>query len=189
MTQETSSTPDRLPLAEEAGSARLIVCESTGAWAVALRRELAAWGVRLHETRSLPECWDYLARYPASFVVVELTRANGEEFLRRMGWLEWQYPLARVAVVASRAFSRCAWGLRAAGVVHVLTSPRHVAPLAEAARRHLAAAPKSPRSLAEEIWMALPWGKEGAPPQRPGIASCPRNSQSTTKKGAIDESQ
>ena len=52
--------------------ARLIVCERTGRWAVALRRELADAGVRVWETRTLADCWNELAESPASFVVLEL---------------------------------------------------------------------------------------------------------------------
>ena len=46
---------------------RLIVCERSGTWAAALRRELAEAGVGLGETRSLVECWESLAAATASF--------------------------------------------------------------------------------------------------------------------------
>lgn len=63
-------------LADDARPARLIVCERTGRWAVALRRELAGSGVRVHESRSIAECWQGLAESPAGFAVVELTGGN-----------------------------------------------------------------------------------------------------------------
>ena len=52
-------------------AARLIVCERTGAWAVALRRELAALGVRVWETRSAAGCRVELLEHPASFVLLQ----------------------------------------------------------------------------------------------------------------------
>jgi transcriptional regulator with GAF, ATPase, and Fis domain len=61
-----------MQVAESAVPARLIVCERTGRWAVALRRELAEAGVRVWETRTLADCWTELAESPASFLVLEL---------------------------------------------------------------------------------------------------------------------
>ena len=58
--------------AAQSSPARLLVCERTGCWAVALRRELAEAGVRVWETRTLADCFEELAESPASFVVLEL---------------------------------------------------------------------------------------------------------------------
>ena len=146
-------------LPEGAGPARLIVCERTGAWAVALRRELAAAGVHVHETRSVAECWEVLARCPAGFLVVELTPAAVDPLLARMASLEREFPLARVAVVTERRFRDCQWPLREAGAVDFVVSPRELAPLARAIVRHLEQAPEPPRSLTERIWAGLPWGR------------------------------
>jgi hypothetical protein len=148
---------DRGLLPPGAGPARVIVCERTGKWAVALRRTLAG----VCETRSIPECWDMLARCPASMVVVELSRANLEPLLARMAIFERECPLSRIAVVADRGFRACEWLFREAGAVHFLTSPRELAPLARAIRRHLDQAPAPQQSLAEEIWARLPWGRGG----------------------------
>ena len=57
----------------DSAAARLIVCEHSGRWAVALRRELAEAGVRVWETRTLADCRKELAASPASFVVLELS--------------------------------------------------------------------------------------------------------------------
>ena len=48
------------------------MCERTGRWAVALRRELAATGVRVWETRTLAGCREELEQSPASFVTLEV---------------------------------------------------------------------------------------------------------------------
>jgi hypothetical protein len=148
------------PAPDGVTTGRLLVCERGGHWAGVLRRELAASGVRVWETRTLVECWELLAECAASFVVVELANANLEGLLRRMLRLERDFPLARVAVVANRALTGCELLLREAGVVHFTTSPRQLGPLAQMALRHLASVPPPPQSLTDRIWAGLPWGKE-----------------------------
>ena len=143
-----------------ATEARLIVCEHAGRWAVALRRELAA-PVRVYETRSLADCWEMLAEAPASFVIVELSAADVAALLQRMARLGRDFPLARVAVVAERSLADYQWLMREAGAVHFICSPRQAGPLARLAAGHLAQAPAPQRSLTQQIWAGLPWGKEG----------------------------
>jgi hypothetical protein len=159
MTTQADSNSGALPLAEGQSLARWIVCEREGRWAVALRRESADQGERVYETRTIAECWEMLARWPASFVVVELTRSNARALLERMESAGRDFPQARVAVVAERALASCEWWMREAGAVHFVVSPREVAPLARIAVRHLKAAPRRKSSLTERIWAALPWGR------------------------------
>jgi len=137
--------------------ARLIVCERSGRWAVALRRELAEAGVRVWETRSLPECRSLLAESPCSFVILELTSAVAEELLQYMTRLERDFPRTKAAVVAARGLAEHQWLMRESGAVHFTCSPRRLAPLAETACRHLAQAPVAQQSLVERIWASLPW--------------------------------
>lgn len=144
-----------------ASSARLIVCERRGDWAVALRRELGAAGPRVYETRSVAECWEMLAGRPASFVVAEWTRSSAQALLERMAWLERDFPRARVAVVAERSLAWSEWRVREAGAVHFTVSPRQMGPLASLAVRHVAAAPRPRLSLTERIWADLPWRRVG----------------------------
>jgi hypothetical protein len=141
------------------GGARLVVLERTGRWAVALRRELPVEGVVVQETRSVPECWDVLARHPASFVVAELTRSSAEALVDRMAWLERDFPLARVAVVADRSLAGWECWMREAGAVHFTVSSRELRPVARMAVRHLDAAPKPQLSVTERIRASLPWGR------------------------------
>ena len=150
-----SSTGPRL---ERLSLARLVVCERNGRWAVALRRQLPEPRVRVFQTRSLPECWEMLVPWPASLLVVEATRTNVGDLVERMGALGRRFPLARVAVVAERGLADCQWLLREAGAVYFTESPRRLAPLADLAVRHLAAAPQRALGLQERIWASLPWG-------------------------------
>lgn len=126
---------------------------------MALRRELPVAGQRVYETRSVAECWEMLAGWPASFLLVELTRSGADVLLERMAWLERDFPAARAAVVAERSLSGCEWWMREAGAIHFTVSPRELGPLARLAVRHLDAAPRAPLTLTERIWADLPWGK------------------------------
>jgi hypothetical protein len=145
------------PTPETSAAARLIVCERTGRWAVALRRELAEAGVRVWETRTLADCRDELIANPASFAVIELA-ANVGGLLRLLARQPRQFPAARVAVVADRSSADYETLLREAGAVHFLCSSRQAAVLARLACRHLAEVPPPQQSLAERIWTSLPWG-------------------------------
>ncbi len=147
-------------------SARLIVCERTGQWAVALRRELTGGGARVCETRSLDDCWQMLAGFPFSFVVVELTRANIDNLLHRLIDSKRQHPRARVAVVADRSLAGYEWLVREAGAVQLLVSRLRLGPLAGVAQRHLAQVPQRRLGLAERIWVELPWSQRSVEAQR-----------------------
>jgi hypothetical protein len=151
------STPAAGSPAAGAGVARLIVCERTGRWAVALRRELADAGVRVYETRHLSDCWEQLGQSPASFVVVELTAASAGGLLRRMLGQHREFPLARLAVVADRSLAAYEWLMREAGAVDFARSPRQLGPLARLACRHLAQAAAPPATFADRLWAGLPW--------------------------------
>ena len=143
-------------------AARLIVCERSGRWAVALRRELTQ-GVRVYETRSLADCCAMLAEAPASFIVVELAAGGEAALFGALDRLDRDFPLARLAVVADRLRADDGWAIREAGAVHFVCSPRRLGPLAGLACRHLAAAPLPPRDLAEQIWAGLPWRRGDVP--------------------------
>jgi hypothetical protein len=136
----------------------MIVCEQTGRWALALRRELPIDN-RLCETRSIPDCWRTLAQNPTAFVVAEFTQSNADALLDRLVWLERDFPLARMAVVADRSYRLCENLVREAGAVHFVTSPREANVLAAVALRHLRAAPRPELAVADRVWNELPWGK------------------------------
>ena len=143
---------------ERSESARLIVCERTGRWAIALRRELAGAGVRVWETRTLDDCWNELAASPASFVVLELSRDRGR-LLEHLARQLREFPLARVSVAADRGQADYEWLVREAGAVHFVHSPRRVGALAQLICRHLAQIPPPQQGFVERIWAGLPWGK------------------------------
>ena len=148
---------NKQPSTGQVDLARLIVRERTGRWAIALSRELRGCGTRAYQTRSLAECWDMLAEYRASFLVVEVTRSNLDELLSRLSEIERRFPAARVGVVGDRVMAECEFLLREAGTIHFTTSPRLLQGLAIAAQNHLNHLPKPELRLVETIWDTLPW--------------------------------
>jgi len=153
-----ASSSQRQWLPEGDGPPRVIVCEHSGRWAVALGRQLGPSGPRVHQTRSLAECWEMLAGATASFVIVEATRANLQTLLDRIAQSGRQFPLARVGVVADRGLAAAEWVLREAGAVHFAVSPRRLGPLAQVAHRHMAQVPRPKQTFTQQVWAELPWG-------------------------------
>jgi len=147
------------PKGEPAPEARAqwAVCERSGAWAIALRREAAPLDLHLYETRSLADGWAVLEQAPASFLVAELTLANADALLARMAGLERQFPRARVAVVAERSLAEYEWLLREAGAVWFATSPRELKPMIALVQRHMQLTPLPARDLTQQVWDSLPW--------------------------------
>jgi hypothetical protein len=137
--------------------AQCVVCEKTGAWAVALRSHPASKGMRVRETRRLDECNSLLAHAPASFVVFELTLQNLDALLDWFGRRERMAPCVRAAIVADRSLR--AYGPLAieAGAVCFVTLHRQIAAVASAASRHLEQISAPPCGLAQRVWNSLPW--------------------------------
>jgi hypothetical protein len=147
---------------QTSSSARLIVCERSGHWALLLRQKVAEAGVRVWETRFLTDCQAEIAGSPASLVVIELTKGNVNELLKTVEHWGRDYPLLRWVAVADRSLAEYEWLMREAGAVHFTCSPRQGALLAQLACRHLAQIPPPPQSLTERIWASLPWERQRA---------------------------
>lgn len=143
---------------EKVVPAAVILCERAGTWATALRCESEVAEIRLHETRSIRECWNLLKRAAGGFIVAELSQATVEQLLDRTSRLNREYPLARLAVVADRTLAGYEEAFREAGAVAFITSSRDLRPLAAAIRLHLQQIPPPQRNFTERIWESLPWG-------------------------------
>lgn len=137
--------------------ARLLICEKTGQWAVALRRELAAWPLRVYETRSFAACQEECAQYRASFVVVEATTANLFKAVEWMARVGREFPQVRLAAVGPRDVEPYADAIREAGAMAVVLSSRQLAPIARMARRHVARASEPNLTFREQVERRLPW--------------------------------
>ncbi len=155
-------TPECEPRRSRPTRARWIVSEPSGRWAIALRRESGAEGPRLYETRTLGDARSMMESFPASFLVAELTSAGVGPLLDWMVQFRWSFPMARIAVVADRAWLDWEWLVREAGATWFATSPREVRPIVAIARRHLRLVPGGSDFL-EELWDLLPWKPFGEP--------------------------
>ena len=138
-------------------TARLIVNEHSGDWAVAWRRILRGSNVPLCQTRSLAHCGEELAASPASVVAIELTVENLPALLSALVDWKRRFPLARLIVLGARGNEACDPLVREAGAMHAVFSPQDLASAAVLVRRHLAAAPEPEMTLRDAIWSRLPW--------------------------------
>jgi hypothetical protein len=138
-------------------TARLILCEKTSRWAVALRRALGPQADVLVETRSLADCGRELAAAPASIVTVECTLENLEKVLTAISEWSRRFRAARFVALREPALEPAAPLLQEAGCVSVLPSPRQSRGLARMALRQLARAPQPDLPLEDSFVAALPW--------------------------------
>jgi hypothetical protein len=145
-------------------TSKLIVCESSTRWAVALRRSLAQDSHLLVETRSLAACGRELEACPASLLAIEAVASNLESVLA--AWMPWsrRFPDARLAIVGDLSLEPAEPLLREAGACAVVTSLRHAPRVARLAWRHIGLAPRRELSLRESIWQRLPWSRYAASP-------------------------
>ena len=124
-------------LATKMPAARLIVCESTSKWAVALRRTAPPQIVsRIRETRTGRDCWAEATARPDSLVLREITFRNLEEVateLVRFGERLRQVP---VVVAGDRSLAPAEWLLRELGAVHAVFSARALEPVVRILQRH-----------------------------------------------------
>jgi hypothetical protein len=143
---------------------KLILCEKSPRWAIALRRSLGRDAPILAQTRALPACGRELASAPASLVAVEIVPGNVEHVLA--AWADWsgQFPAARLVALADRPLAAAESLLREGGACSVVTSVRHAGRVARLALRHLALVPQPALPLREAIWQRLPWPRHAASP-------------------------
>ncbi len=137
--------------------ARLIVCERTGKWAVALRRSPQIGSCRVYETRSPQECRDEVEAFPASLVAIEATTANLDQILDWLTGMRRDFPLCRVVVLGYRGLKCSQWLLREAGAAHVVDSPRRVDAVVRIASRQLECAKTEDELTRERILARMPW--------------------------------
>jgi hypothetical protein len=143
-------------------TARLILCEKSGRWAVALRRALGPEQHVLRQTRSLAECGRELAAAPASLVAIECTSDNLDKAALAINEWATRYPHSRLAAFLDSSLTAAESLLREAGASAVIDSPRQAPALARLALRHLARAPAGDLPFAESIRHRLPWARWAA---------------------------
>lgn len=138
-------------------NARLILCEQSPRWSVRLRWLMGRSGVRLVEAGSLDECWQELARAPASCLALEATAENIEALVAGLLELRPRYPAAAAVVFCERQCADMEWLVREAGAAHVASSTHQLTLALRVIRRHLAAESAVGSDLRQSVWQKLPW--------------------------------
>jgi hypothetical protein len=142
----------------------IIVCETSGRWGAALRRELPS-GMLLVETRSLHELWEQLEEFPAAIVALELTADKREPVLSALVRIGRLFPNALSLVFAERSLASWEDAVREAGAIHFIVSPRRLDEMGEIVRRRMmdvshhaaVAAEGETISIEQRIVASLPW--------------------------------
>lgn len=140
------------------GGARLIIWERSGIWASALYRACPKLSPYWRRVRNGSAAWRAFEARRGSFLVVELWPDTLPQILNVLRWIERFAPESRLAVVTHPQWAELEWMFRQAGLVHFISSPRQVGPLAQLALRHLKRVAQRRGSLAERIWRRLPFG-------------------------------
>ncbi len=142
--------------------AKLIVCETTNKWAVALRRQLPreSWS-GICETRSLDDCWQQALASRVSVVVLEATTVNLERLAATLPQYRAGLPHTLVVVSARRQLASAEWLLRELGAMHVVFSSRAIEPLVRMIQRHWGRVALTQPQEAAYPWRQLPWQRIG----------------------------
>lgn len=148
--------PSKQPAEPLPATAGLVVCESTGGWGAAWRRELTA-GVPIVETRHLDAAVAELERFPHGVFAFELREQVAPQLIALLARLQTHRP--DVLCVAHVVTGLRHWEmlLREAGAKMVLRRPLEVVSAAAAVEMHLARAPQPPLTMRERVWRRLPW--------------------------------
>lgn len=138
-------------------TARIIVCETSGRWAFALRSILVHAGVAVTETSGLATAFTLFRETPQSLLAFEATAACAEEGLVLLNASRRRNP-SRGAVVFlddTTAKTESLW--YEAGAVAVIATPRDLAPLARFVRRCFDSRDKVPLTFRDSVWQRMPW--------------------------------
>jgi len=139
--------------------ARVILCEKNGTWAVALRRELSLWAIRVYETRSHGQCLEEAALSPHSFIAVEVMLDSVESSHRFVARLRGEFPSSSVVILGTPDTEPYEFALREAGAIFATFSPRRLSNVATLAHRHLTSVAESASSIRDSVFENLPWGE------------------------------
>jgi hypothetical protein len=139
--------------------ARIIVSESSGRWAFALRSVLVNSGVVVTEVAGLANAFGRLGEDPRALLAFEATEACAEAGLGLLHSSRQQDPGCGVLVLLDDplALSESLW--REAGAIAVVASPRQLNLTARLIRRYFDKRETPPLTFREGVWQRLPWGE------------------------------
>lgn len=138
-------------------TARLIVSETSGSWAFALRAVLVNSGVSVTEVAGVANAFARLHGDSQALLAFEASTAVAEEGMRLLQ-LARQRDSGRGVVVlldGELATSQPLW--QEAGAIAVVTSPRQLAPVASLIRRYFETRDAPSLTFRDDVWQRMPW--------------------------------
>jgi len=141
----------------------VIVCERSGIWAAALRRELRS-SAGVCETRSWAACEREIQARGAALVALEVSPESVESACARLAGLTQRLPHTRVILLADRGLKHAEWILREAGAVGVVYALSDLPRLQPVLRRFREQLPNATPSFHDLIQSRLPWRQHASTP-------------------------
>ena len=140
---------------------RIIVTESSGRWAIALRSILGNSAIAVIEVGTLAKAFAFLREDSRSLLAFEASHALAEEGLRLLVSSRRE-PGRRTIVLLddATADSESLW--YESGAVSVVSSPRHLASIAGLVQRHFETHESEQLSFREAVWKRMPWHALGS---------------------------
>lgn len=140
-------------------TARIIVSESSGRWAFALRSVLVNSGVVVTEVAGLANAFSRLGEDTRALLAFEATEACAEEVLGLLHSSRQRDPDCGVIVLLDGplALSESLW--HEAGAIAVVASPRQLHLTARLIRRYFDTQETPPLTFREAVWQRIPWSE------------------------------
>jgi hypothetical protein len=138
-------------------SCRLITCEKTSHWAVALRSALDGPEPQLVETRSLAGCEVALGQSPASLVAIETTTSNVEAVVDFVLRATSRFPRCVIVGLLAPDALAAVSPLQEAGAIAVASSVLEAPRLVRLAARQFTHSPQAELGLREFAERRMPW--------------------------------
>ncbi len=138
-------------------TARLIVSETSGRWAFALRAALVNSGVSVTEVAGLASAFGRLHDDSQALLAFEVSEACAEEGFGLLQASRQRYPGRGVIVLLDGALAVTESLWREAGAIAVVTSPRRLAPITNLIRRYFDTREVPSLTFREDVWQRLPW--------------------------------
>jgi hypothetical protein len=111
-------------------AAKVLICETRGAWAALVRRDLPG-SATIAEMREFVELWPRLRDAPQAVVAIELCSGRGPELLASLRRLNCEFPRALAVVLAQRHLRDWEDICREAGAVAFVAGARNIGDLVE----------------------------------------------------------
>ncbi|MBC8353238.1 MAG: hypothetical protein H8E66_14670 [Planctomycetes bacterium] len=138
-------------------NARLIVTDTSGRWAFALRTAFANAEVSLTEVDGLANAFEMFRDDSDAVLAFEATDACAEEAFGHLKSVRRTNPGRNVIVLLDGSITTPEWLWQEAGAIAVVTSPRHLVPVARMIRRYFDTRESPPLAIREAVWQRMPW--------------------------------